>query len=327
MSVTPVWAAAIGGNVVMSTVENRIKARATALDPLVALSVPAGVGSQVSFEVGGFLSQSPDSEHQLIRTLAEMYSTRKPREQTDGNYTSWDQRERNERLRLEVLAYRVRSELGDAPVVRSTSYVPALPPRHSTADRPRTCERGVHDAFWEKKAKGAEDEPGLHEDRDELAILGMTRRAAHRSCRSTSPTYGHVACLDHQGLLRCRQIGFDVIDVKGEDRIAFLVDKRDCAVLLRSPHAAMSVAKYRSGSVWLQSQGVMELHDDPGMVRDTTHRLESRYNRVHHRLALDLSWHVRPPGDYVLASLSRQRLSSRYRETERSLRSVEAGGK
>ncbi|KOG25105.1 hypothetical protein ADK35_07505 [Streptomyces viridochromogenes] len=322
VSVTPVWAATVGGNVVMSTVENRIKARATALDPMVALSVPAGIGSQISFEVGGFVRQSPDPERKLIRTLAEMYSTRKIGEQTDGNYTSWDQRERNERIQLEVLAYHVRNELGDEPVSRSAPYVQALAPRYSNDSLPQSSGRSGHDSFWGPDENYTEDEPELREARDELVILGMARQATENKYRSLTATYGHLACFGHQGLLRCRQIGFDVIDVKEEARIAFLVDKRDCDVLRRNPAAAMSAAKYRSGSVWLQSQGLIQLHDDPGPVREAIRRLESRYNRVHHRLALDLSSCERTPGDYVLATLSHQRLSSRYREAERSLRSA-----
>ncbi|MFE7275918.1 hypothetical protein [Streptomyces sp. NPDC057623] len=327
VSVTPVWAAAVGGNVVMSTVENRIKARATALDPMVALSVPAGIGSQISFEVGGFVKQSPDPERKLIRTLAEMYSTRKTGEQTDGNYTSWDQRERNERIRLEVLAYHIRNELGDEPVSRSASYVQELAPRYSSDDLPQPSGRNAHDGFWGPDEKYTEDEPELREARDELVILGMARQATRSGYRSVTATYGHVACFGHQGLLRCRQIGFDVIDIKGEARISFLVDRRDCDVLQRNPTAAMSAAKYRSGSVWLQSQGLIQLHDDPGPVRDAIRRLESRYNRVHHRLALDLSTGERTPGDFVLATLSHQRLSSRFREAERSLRSAKTSGK
>ncbi|MFJ8155120.1 hypothetical protein [Streptomyces sp. NPDC094468] len=85
VSVTPVWASTSDGNVVMSTVENRIKARATAPDPMVALSVSAGVGSQLSYEVGGFAKQSTDAERKLIRTLAVLYSKPNIDEQTDGN--------------------------------------------------------------------------------------------------------------------------------------------------------------------------------------------------------------------------------------------------
>ncbi|OSP41566.1 hypothetical protein B7767_19800 [Streptomyces sp. 13-12-16] len=327
VSVTPVWAAAAGGNVVLSTVENRIKARATALDPLVALSVPAGVGSQICLEIGGFARQSPDSERELIRTLARMYSKPKVGEQVDGNYTSWDQRERNERLRLEILAYRVRNELGDDPVCRSAPYVQELAPRFRTADAARPSGRGSHDEFWGPDERYGEDEPELRGARDELAILGMTRRGKESTYRSLSPTYGHLACFDHHGLLRCRQIGFDVIDVKGEARISFLVKKRDTGTLRKNPAVAVSVAQYSSGSVWLQAQGLIQFHDDPGMVQDAVHRLESRYNRVHHRSALDLGQGGSRPEDHVLATLSRQKLSSRYRETERSLRSAHALGK
>ncbi|MBP2056281.1 hypothetical protein J2Z21_009299 [Streptomyces griseochromogenes] len=327
VSVTPVWATTSGGNVVMSTVENRIKARATALDPLVALSVPAGIGSQLSYEVGGFVRQSPDPERELIRTLAEMYSTRKIREQSDGNYTSWDQRERNERLRLEVLAYRVRDELGDEPTFRSVPYVEALAPRYGDADLPLSSGRSSHDGFWGPDEKYTEDKPELREARDELAILGVLPQASGNGYRSLNATYGHLASFDHRGLLRCRQVGFELVNVKGEARISFLVDKRDCEVLRRVPSAAMSVAKYRSGSVWLQSQGLISLHDDPGAVRKAIRRLERRYNRAHHRLALDLSWHRRVPGGYVLATLSYQRLSSRFREAARSVRSADTGWK
>ncbi|MGW1052846.1 hypothetical protein ACWDA8_20540 [Streptomyces sp. NPDC001130] len=326
VSVTPVWAAANGGNVVMSTVENRIKARATALDPIVALSVSAGVGSQLSYEVGGFAKQSPDHERKLIRTLAATYSRPNIDEQTDGNYTSWDQRERNERLRVEVLAYRIRSELGDEPVTRSAPYFGMLAPRYGKANLPQSSASSRHDSFWGPDEKYTEDEPELRGSRDELAILGVVRRAMGSTYRPLCPTYGHLACFDQHGLLRCRQVGFHVVDVKGEASISFLVDKRDCDVLSGNPSAAMSIAKYRSGSVWLQSQGVIQLHDDPGMVLDAIRCLESRYNRVHHGLALDLSSRGRAPGEYVLATLSRQRLSSRFREAERSLCSARIHG-
>ncbi|MEE1838545.1 hypothetical protein ACIODX_38325 [Streptomyces sp. NPDC088190] len=322
VSVTPVWATTMGRNVVMSTVENRIKARATALDPVVALSVPVGVGSQMTYEVGGFVRQSPDSERQLIRVLARMYSKPKIGEHVDGNYTSWDQRERNDRLGLEILAYRVRNELGDDPVHRSAPYVRALVPRCSydyPAPRP---ERIRHDRFWVPERSHTDDKHDLREARDELAILGMTRAAKEPKIHSLSPTYGHLACFDWLGLLRCRQIGFDVIDLAGEARISFLVKKRDTEFLRRNPAAAISVAKYNSGSVWLQSQGVIQFHDDPDMLRDAIRRLETRYSRVHHRLALDLGWGERTSEDHVLATLSHQKLSSRYRETERSLRSA-----
>ncbi|MFI9328712.1 hypothetical protein ACIGZJ_14335 [Kitasatospora sp. NPDC052868] len=324
VSVTPVWATADGGNVVISTVENRIKARATALDPMVALSVPAGVGSQICFEVGGFVKQSPDGERSLIRTLAGLYSKPKVGEQSDGNYTSWDQRERNERLRLEVLAYRVRNELGDDPVSRSAPYVRALAPRFSDDDPDRAPRRGPHDAFWGPDGDYGDDEPELRGARDELAILGVVSQGKGDKYRSLSPTYGHLACFDRQGLLRCRQIGFEVIDIEGEARIAFLARRGDSDLLRRTPAVALSVARYDSGSVWLQSQGVPRLHDDPDLVQEAIRRLESRYNRVHHRLALDLGSPERTAEGHVLVTLSHQRLSSRYRETERSLRS--AGG-
>ncbi|GGN43670.1 hypothetical protein GCM10011578_094000 [Streptomyces fuscichromogenes] len=327
VSVTPVWAATIDGNVVMSTVENRIKARATALDPMVALSVSAGVGSELAYELGGFAKQSTDTERKLIRTLAALYSKPNIDEQTDGNYTSWDQRERNERLRLEVLAFRVRNELGDDPVARSAPYAQALAPRYADTHLPQSSGRSLHDCFWGPDDRYSEDEPELRGARDELAILGMVRQATGIMYRPLSPTYGHLACFDQHGLLRCRQIGFHVVDVKGEASIAFLVDQRDCDALRRNPAAALSVAKYGSGSVWLQSQGVVRLHDDPGMVRDAFQCLESRYNRVHHRLALDLSLCGRSPGAYVLATLSHQRLSSRFREAQRSLRSAQTHGK
>ncbi|MFE7778458.1 hypothetical protein ACFU5O_32160 [Streptomyces sp. NPDC057445] len=327
VSVTPVWVTAGGGNVAMSTVENRIKARATALDPLVALSISAGIGSQISYEVNGFVRQSPDPERELIRTLAETYSTRRIREQRDGNYTSWDQRERNARLRLEVLAYRVRNELGDDPTFRSAPYVEALAPRYDDADLPLSFGRSSHDGFWGPDENYPQDEPELREARDELAILGMVRQASGQGYRSLNSTYGHLASFDHSGLLRCRQVGFDLVDVKGEARIAFLVDSRDCGALRRAPTAAMSVAKYHSGSVWLQSQGLISLHDDPDAVRAAIRRLEARYNRVHHRLAFDLSWQRRAPGSYVLATLSHQRLSSRFREAARSARSADTDRK
>jgi hypothetical protein len=316
VSVTPVWAVTIGGNVVMSTVENRIKARATALDPMVALSVSAGIGSPRFYEIGAFLKQSQDSERKLIRTLAETYSTPKTGEQTDGNYTSWELRERNGRLQLEARAYYIRNELSDEPVSRSAPYVQSLAPRYSNANLAKSSGRRSHDSFWGQTSRSH------GEARDELAILGMARRAQENNYRSLSPTYGHLACFDHHGLLRCRQIGFDVIDVRLEGRISFLVDKRDCDSLLRNPTAAMSVAKYHGGSVWLQSRGLIQLHDDPGMVRASIRRLESRYNRVHQRLALDVSSRGRNPENYVLATLSHQRLSSRFREDERSLRSA-----
>jgi hypothetical protein len=323
VSVTPVWATTVDGNVVMSTVENRIKARATALDPLVALSVSAGIGSQLSYEVGGFLKQSPDSARGLIRQLARLYSNPEVDEQTDGNYTSWDQRERNARLRLEVVAYRIRNGLGDQPVSRSAPYLQALAPRFDLADLPRSSERGRHEAFWGPDENYTEDEPELRDARDELLILGITRQAGGTGYRWLCPTYGHLACFDQQGLLRCRQIGFEVVEIGAEARISFLVDKRDCDALWRNPAAAVSVAKYGSGSVWLQSQGLIQLHDDRELVRAAIGRLESRYNCAHHRSGLDLSVQSRVPGDHVLATLSHQRLSSRFREAERSSRSAE----
>ncbi|WP_028808464.1 hypothetical protein [Streptomyces canus] len=322
VSVTPVWATTTGGNVVMSTVENRIKARATALDPMVALSVSAGIGNEMSFEVGGFARQSPDADRELIRTLAGMYSKPKIGEHVDGNYTSWDQRERNERIRLEILAYRVRNELGDHPVHRSAPYVQELAPRYSDADLSQPPGRKSHDRFWTTDEDSPEGESDPREARDELAILGMTRRAKESEYRSVHPTYGHFACFDEHGLLRCRNIGFDLMDVEGEARISFLVRKRDSLVLRRNPAGALSVAKYSSGSVWLQSQGRIHFHEDPDMLRAAIRRLESRYNRVHQRLALDLGMSQRPSEDYMLATLSRQTVSSRYRETERSLRSA-----
>lgn len=321
LSVTPLWAITMGGNVVMSSVENRIKARATALDPLVALSVPAGIGSQISFEIGGFVRQSPDLGRELIRALARVYSNPKVGEQADGNYTSWDRRERNERLRLEVLAFHVRNELGDEPVSRFAPYAETLAPRCGDAHPPAPAGRAAHDHFWGPDENYPEDEPELREARDELAIIGMARHAGTGRYRALNPTYGHLACFGHQGLLRCRQIGFDVIDIQGEDRIAFLVDKRDAGDFRRNPRAAVSIVKYRGGSVWLQSQGLVQFHDDAGIAREAIRRLESRYSRAHHRLALDLSTAERTPGDYVLATLSHQRLSSRYREAERSSRS------
>lgn len=321
VSVTPVWAAAVRGNVIMSTVENRIKARATALDPMVALSVSAGIGSPRVYEIDGFLKQSPDSGRQLIRTLAEIYSTPKTGEQTDGNYTSWDLREGNDRLRLEVLAFRIRNELSNEATSRSAPYVQALAPRFSSASLLQPSERRVHDRFWGPGENHTEDQPELREACDELAVLGMARHAQEDKYRSLSPTYGHVACFDGHGLLRCRQIGFDVIDVKREGRISFLVGKGDCQLLQWNPTVAMSVTKYRGGSVWLQSQGLIQLHDDPDMVQELIQRLENRYNRVHQQLALDLSSPERYPGEYVMATLSRQRLSSRFREAQRSVRS------
>ncbi|WP_405091661.1 hypothetical protein OG767_00295 [Micromonospora sp. NBC_01392] len=317
VSVTPLWASVMDANVVMSTVENRIKARATALDPLVALSVPAGIGSQLSYEIGGFVRQSPDLERELIRTLARVYSNPKVGEQADGNYTSWDRRERNERVRLEVLAFHVRNELGDEPVSRFAPYAETLPPRYGDAYVPASV---AHDHFWGPDEDYTEDEPELREARDELAVIGMARHAGTGRYRAVSPTYGHLACFGHHGLLRCRQIGFDVLDVRGEDRIAFLVDKRDTGVFRKNPRAAVSIVKYRGGSVWLQSRGLVQLHDDAGLVREAIRRLESRYSRAHHRLALDLSTSEHTAGDYVLATLAHQRLSSRFREAERSSR-------
>jgi hypothetical protein len=304
VSVTPLWATTMGGNVVMSTVENRIKVRATAVDPLVALSVPARIGSQISYEVGGFAKQSPDLGRELIRALARMYSNPKIGEQADGNYTSWDRREGNDRLRLEVLAFRVRSDLGDEPLSRVAPYVETLGPRYTSIAAGRTS----HDHFGGPAG-------------DELAIIGLERPTTGRY-RSLNSTYGHLACFGPDGLLRCRQIGFDLLDIEGEDSIAFLVDKRDAGVFARNPHAAVSIVKYRGGSVWLQSQGVVRVHDDASLLRAAIGRLEDRYSRAHQRLALDLSTARRPPGDYLLATLSHQRLSSRYREAERSSRSA-----
>jgi hypothetical protein len=318
LSVTPLWALPRDGNVVMSTVENRIKARATALDPLVALSVPAGIGSQLSYEIGGFVRQSPDLDREVIRALARVYSNPKIGEQADGNYTSWDRRERNERLRLQVLAFHVRDELGDEPVSRFAPYAETLPRRYGTADLSAPT---AHDHFWGPDENYPEDEPEPREARDELAIIGMTRRAGTSGYRALNPTYGHLACFGHQGLPRCRQIGFDLLHIEGQDRIAFLVDRRDAVVFRSNPHAAVSMVKYRGGSVWLQSQGLVRLHDDAALTRAAIGRLESRYSRAHHRLALDLGTAGRTPGDYVLATLSHQRLSSRYREAERSSRS------
>lgn len=328
VSVTPVWAATIGGNVVISTVENRIKARATALDPMVALSVPAGIGSPVFYEVGGFARQSPDPDRTLIRTLAAMYSRPQVGEHVDGNYTSWDQRERNMRLRLDILAYRVYNDLGDQPTHRAAPYLGALAPRQITDDYlSRVRGRKLHDSFWEPVQYSTADELDLHEDGDELAILGSARRGTGDSeFRSLSPTYGHVACFDGLGLLRCRQIGFDVIEIEGETRISFLVKKSDSDTLRRNPAVAISVAKYSSGSVWLQAQGLVQFHDDPDRLRQAIRRLESRYNRVHRRLALDLSPGESVSGDHVVATVSHQILSSRYRETERSLRSATTHG-
>lgn len=325
VSVTPLWATTADGNVVMSTVENRIKARATALDPMVALSVPAGIGSQLCYEVGGFVRQSPDPERTVIRTLASMYSKPRISEHADGNYTSWDQRERNERIRMEVLAYRVRNDLGDEPAFRSAPYLQTLAPRYGGSQVPPSFGQTWHDDFWAPEENGSNDGSLIPDAGDELAILGMACHAGHRTYRPLNATYGHLACFDQQGLLRCRQLGFDVTDVKGEARISFLVDKRDCPVLRRSPAAAMSVTEYHSGSTWLQSQGLIELHDDADAVREVIRRLEGRYTRDHRRLALDLSSSERNPGDYVLATLSRQRLSSRYREAKRSLLSATAG--
>jgi hypothetical protein len=321
VSVTPLWASATTENVVLSTVENRIKARATALDPMVAVSISAGIGSQICYEVGGFARQSPDRERILIRALARMYSTPKIGELVDGNYTSWDLREQNRRIRLEILAYYVRNEIGDEPDYRFLPYLRNVFPR---PPRISSSARGVHDIFQGPDQTYSEDETELRHANDELAILGITPKADGTGYRSLNPTYGHLACFDCHGILRCRQIGFDVMTFNGEPRITFLASKSDHEAFRGNPLAALSVTKYRGGSSWLQSQGVIRLEDDPVAVRDSIRRLESRYNRAHYQLALDLG----PPGrgrkDYWLATLSHQRLSSRYREARRSARSTSA---
>ncbi|WP_335974924.1 hypothetical protein [Streptomyces sp. CA2R106] len=323
VSVTPLWATAAGGNVVMSTVENRIKARATALDPMVALSVPAGIGSPLCYEVGGFVKQSPDPERTVIRALAALYSKPGISEHTDGNYTSWDRREGNERLRLEVLAYRVRNDLGDVPAFRTAPYIRRLAPRYGGTRPPRWSAANRHEDFRTLDARDT-DGSAPYGAGDELAVLGVVRHSGHPGYRPLNATYGHLACFDRSGLLRCRQLGFDVIDVRGETRISFLVDRRDCEALRRSPAAALSVTKFRGGSTWLQSRGLVELHDGADDLRRAIRRLEDRYSRDHRRLALDLGAAERAPGDCVLATLSRQKVSSRYREAGRSLRSAGA---
>ncbi|MFI5775172.1 hypothetical protein ACIA74_43505 [Streptomyces sp. NPDC051658] len=243
----------------------------------------------------------------------------------DGNYTSWDEREQNQRIRLDVLAYYICNELGDEPIRRSASFVESLAPRRSDADLIRSLKKRVHQNFWGATESDSEDELELYGTRDELAILGVERDVKQGAIRLLSPTYGQLACVDRRGLLRCRQIGFDVIDVDGEQRMAFLVDERDCDHFRQNPAVAVSVAKYRNGGAWLQSQGLIELHEESGKVRSLVRRLESRYARVHSRLALNVTMGDRIPRGYVLASLAHQKLSSRYREAERSIRSAEAG--
>ncbi|MBR7831769.1 hypothetical protein KDL01_00770 [Actinospica durhamensis] len=321
LSVTPLWVAQDDRCVVLSTVENRIKTRASALDPLVAMSVPAGIGSQVGFEVCGLAVQYPDPGRHLIREIAEIYGTPELRLHKDGNYTSWEQREGGRRIRMEIKAALVRDEIGDAPSTRTAPWSARIAPRRADPRLGALWSRHAHQNFWGPTDQDSDDELFLHGSRDELAILGMEPRSGRY--RSLNSTYGHVACYDARGLVRCIRVGFDVIHVGAESRIAFLVRRgADLDTLLENPAVAISVAKYRIGGAWLQSQGLIEIHDDPQQTTSVIKRLESRYAEVHHGLALGLDLSERPAGgEYVLASISHQRLSSRYREAERSQRS------
>ncbi|MFI6816160.1 hypothetical protein ACIBG7_27410 [Nonomuraea sp. NPDC050328] len=312
-SITPLWVTTKDRQVVLSTVENRIKARATAVDPMAAISIAPGIGSPLGVEVCGLVMQSPDEGNALIREIAELYSNPGMRVHADGNYTSWDRREGNRRIRLDLIAYQVTNELGDESRARFAPWMRHIEGRSIQPSHLLEGRACAPDTFWEEDRLPA-DELELLGTKDELAILGYAREGSE--FRSVNSTYGHIAVHDEFGRLRARRIGFDVTAIGGEARITFLVPKENVAVGAGTP-VATSFAKYKIGGAWLQARGIVELHDDSHLIEQVVRRLKHRYGRPPHDFALRFG-SLHADSDFTVASIACQKLSSRYREALRS---------